>query len=95
MKFFQLGIEVSHLSLVQITNPSMSPLAKHFSLLFFGCSHMEPVMGNVDASIETRRIRRELVADGADPYWVAAEALQTIDRLRDLLAEYRAEYNRP
>ena len=56
---------------------------------------MEPVMGNVDASIDTRRIRRELVADGADPYWVAAEALQTIERLRNLLAQYRAEYNRP
>lgn len=52
-------------------------------------------MPNVDATIETRRLRRELVADGADPYWVAAEALQTIDRLRNLLAEYQAQYNKP
>jgi len=49
-------------------------------------------MGDVDATIETRRIRRELIDDGADPFWVAAEALQTIDRLKRLLAEYKAKY---
>ena len=50
-------------------------------------------MGDVDTTIETRRIRRELISDGADPFWVAAEALQTIDRLKRLLAEYRGKYN--
>ena len=38
-------------------------------------------MGNVDTTIETRRLRRELINDGADPF-VAAEALQTVDRLQ-------------
>lgn len=46
-------------------------------------------MGNVDTTIETRRIRRELIDDGADPFWIAAEALQTIDRLQRVLAEYK------
>ena len=49
-------------------------------------------MGSVDNTIETRRIRRELIDDGADPFWVAAEALQTIDRLKRLLAEYKRQY---
>lgn len=53
---------------------------------------LEPVMGNVDATIQTRRLRRELVRDGADPYWVAAEALQTVERLKRLLAEYQKTY---
>ena len=46
-------------------------------------------MGDVDTTIQIRRIRRELIDDGADPFWVAAEALQTVDRLQRLLAEYK------
>ena len=46
-------------------------------------------MGDVDTTIETRRLRRELIDDGADPFWVAAEALQTVNRLQRLLAEYK------
>ncbi len=52
-------------------------------------------MGTVDATIETRRIRKELVQDGADPFWVAAEALQTIERLKRQLAELRRGYRHP
>ncbi|MGB0874935.1 MAG: hypothetical protein ACPGSE_06915, partial [Synechococcus sp.] len=92
MKFLKLVRKVRHNALVQISLPSMGDLAKGFNLLFFGCRSREAAMPNVDATIETRRLRRELVADGADPYWVAAEALQTIDRLRNLLAEYQAQY---
>lgn len=50
-------------------------------------------MGTVDATIETRRIRKELVEDGADPFWIAAEALQTIDRLKRQLAELQRGYD--
>jgi|MDSW01.3.fsa_nt_gb hypothetical protein len=50
-------------------------------------------MGDVDTTIETRRIKRELMDDGADPFWVAAEALQTVERLKRLLAEYKREYH--
>ena len=46
-------------------------------------------MAEVDATIELRRIRRELARDGADPYWVAAEALQQVERLKRLLEEYK------
>ena len=46
-------------------------------------------MGNVDTTIETRRLRRELINDGADPFLIAAEALQTVGRLQRLLAEYK------
>ena len=46
-------------------------------------------MGNVDTTIETRRLRREIINDGADPFLIAAEALQTVDRLQRLLAEYK------
>ena len=49
-------------------------------------------MAEVDCTIETRRIKRELIEDGADPYWVAAEALQTIERLKFLIAQYQREY---
>ena len=43
--------------------------------------------------IETRRIRKELLEDGADPFWIAAEALQTIDRLKRQLAELQRGYD--
>lgn len=46
-------------------------------------------MGNVDTTIELRRLRRELITDGADPFLIAAEALQTVNRLQRLLAEYK------
>ena len=50
-------------------------------------------MGDVDTTIETRRLRRELIEDGADPFWVAAEALQTVERLKRLLAVYKRKYS--
>ena len=46
-------------------------------------------MAEVDCTIQTRRIKRELIQDGADPYLVAAEALQTIERLKYLLSRYK------
>ena len=46
-------------------------------------------MGDVNTTIEIRRLRRELIDDGADPFWIAAEALQTVNRLQRLLAEYK------
>ena len=49
-------------------------------------------MAEVDCTIETRRIKRELIEDGAGPYWVAAEALQTIERLKFLIAQYQRKY---
>ena len=49
-------------------------------------------MAEVDCTIETRRLKRELVESGADPFWVAAEALQTIERLKMLIAQYQREY---
>ena len=49
-------------------------------------------MAEVDCTIETRRLKRELVESGADPFWVAAEALQTIERLKFLIAQYQREY---
>ena len=42
-------------------------------------------MGNVDTTIKARRLRRELINDGADPFLIAAEALEAVDRLRRLL----------
>lgn len=51
-------------------------------------------MGDVDATIEIRRLRRELLKDGADPFWVAADAIQTAERLRRLLVKYEREYSR-
>ena len=50
-------------------------------------------MPEVDCTIDTRRIKRELIEDGADPYWVAAEALQTIERLKYLLSQYQRQYH--
>ena len=49
-------------------------------------------MAEVDCTIETRRLKRELVESGADPFWVAAEALQTIERLKLLIAQSQREY---
>ena len=49
-------------------------------------------MADVDCTIETRRLKRELVESGADPFWVAAEALQTIERLKLLIAQYQRQY---
>ena len=50
-------------------------------------------MAEVDCTIETRRLKRELVESGADPFWVAAEALQTIERLKLLIAQYQRSYH--
>ena len=49
-------------------------------------------MPEVDCTIDTRRLKRELIQDGADPYLVAAEALQTIERLKYLLSKYQRQY---
>ena len=49
-------------------------------------------MPEVDCTIDTRRIKRELIQDGADPYLVAAEAIQTIERLKFLIAQYQRQY---
>ena len=49
-------------------------------------------MPEVGCTIETRRLKRELVESGADPFWVAAEALQTIERLKFLIAQYQRKY---
>jgi len=49
-------------------------------------------MAEVDCTIQTRRLKRELIQDGADPYLVAAEALQTIERLKYLLSQYQRQY---
>jgi len=49
-------------------------------------------MAEVDCTIETRRLKRELVESGADPFWVAAEALQTVERLKYLLSRYQSSY---
>ena len=35
-------------------------------------------MGNVDTTIELRRLRRELIEDGADPVWISAELRHAI-----------------
>ena len=49
-------------------------------------------MAEVDCTIQTRRLKRELIQDGADPYLIAAEALQTIERLKYLLSRYQSSY---
>tara|TARA_B100001063_G_scaffold37257_1_gene30826 strand:+ start:217 stop:408 length:192 start_codon:yes stop_codon:yes gene_type:complete len=51
------------------------------------------VMVTVDRSLPTRRIRRELILSGADPYLVAAAALDACDRLQAELKEYRKLYS--
>jgi len=50
-------------------------------------------MVTVDRSLPTRRIRRELIMSGADPYLVAAAALDACDRLQAELKEYRKLYS--
>lgn len=42
------------------------------------------------ANQEVRDLRRCLAQSGADPYQVAAEALATVERLQQLLAEFQS-----
>ena len=43
----------------------------------------------VDRSLEIRRLRKRLAEDGVDPFLVAAQALESVDRLQQLLDQCR------
>ena len=48
----------------------------------------------IDRSIEIRRLRKMLAEDGADPFLVAAIALETVGRYGKKIEELRAELGR-